>query len=458
MKNPAKLTTPEAIENQMKLEQLAMDMGISRYREALAEDGLGAVAPGKQLMKAALTPMIDAVTKWLEETGSGLASRNAASFHFLNGLDKEAIAWVTANVVLSRLQEQPKLVSMASMIALRLEQTVDLNSIAKANPRLAAKIAKRTAAMEADKNRMVFIRKGAEMVDAKLVNWDDTVRVRLGTLLIEMFCRSTGLAVVETRIMGRNTKSMYVRASESCMRWLEESHARCELLSPVRLPMVCMPRQWTTPFNGGYLTQGLRQPLVKTRNKGYLSTLKEWDMPWVYASVNALQDTEWAVNTVVYDVVRQLWENSSELGGLPSRTPMPLPTRNWAEGEEPDPAVLHAWKVDAAKTHEYNAKMTSKRVQMVQKLWAAEVMQQYGNRFHFVYNLDWRGRIYPVAPSLSPQGDDLSKAMLRFSHGVELGDDGAYSLATGLVGVLQTNPTFAKWLISPIPNEPPRPP
>jgi len=66
---------------------------------------------------------------------------------------------------------------------------------------------------------------------------------------------------------------------------------------------------------------------------------------------------------------------------------------------------------------------------LVQKLWAAEVMISKGNRFHYVYNLDWRGRIYPVAPSLSPQGDDVSKALLRFSKGVRLGDDGAYWLA-----------------------------
>lgn len=424
-----KLTTPEAIESQLQLEELSMNMGIAKYRAALAEDGLNAVTPGKQLMKAAITPMVEAVTNWLAATADGLASRNAASFHFLNGIDKEAIAWVTANCILSKLHERPYVANVASMIAMRLEQTINLDAIAQVNPRLADKIAKRTSAMEADKNRMVFIRKGAELVDAKLVAWDDVVRVRLGTLLVEMFAQSTGLVAVETQIRGKNTRAMHIRATESCLKWLEESHARCELLSPMRLPMVCMPRNWTTPFGGGYLTTGLRQPLVKTRNRGYLTTLKEHDMPWVYAAVNALQDTEWSINKGVYDMVTMLWEQSSSVGGLPSRIAAPLPSKRWNDGEEPTPEVLHAWKVDAAKVHEANHKTVSKRVQLVQKLWTAEVMLERGNRFHFVYNLDWRGRIYPVAPSLSPQGDDMSKAMLRFSRGVALGSDGAYWLA-----------------------------
>lgn len=426
---PSKLTTPQCIQKQENLEQLSIDMGIQKYREVLARDGNEGLPPGKQLIKAAMDPMVKALAAWKETTREGLASRNAASFYFLDDIDNEVIAWIAANCCLSRLHEMPKVASLASHIALRLEGTVNLDEIAKAEPKLADKMASKIKTMDQDKNRMVFIRKGAEKAGIKVVQWDDTVRIRLGTLLIEMFAQHTGLVVVDTVVRGKGTKAMHLRPSESCRMWLEESHARCELLTPVRLPMVCMPRHWTNPFNGGYLTRNLRQPLVKTRNKGYLSTLKEWDMPWVYASVNALQDTEWAVNLEVYEVVKELWESSRTDGGIPSRQDLPLPSRNWDEQSLPDEGALHAWKVGAAKTYEANAKLTSKRVQLVQKLWTAEVMAEQGNRFHFVYNLDWRGRIYPVAPSLSPQGDDVSKALLRFSKGMALGDDGAYWLA-----------------------------
>jgi DNA-directed RNA polymerase, mitochondrial len=423
------LTSELRVESQLKLETECLDLGITKYREALAADGTGDLPPGQQLIKAAMRPLIEALVEWLAETGKGLASRNAGVYHFVNTLTPEAVAWITASVAISILHQRPSVQDVAVAIALRMEQAINIDAIIAANPALGAKVTKRIRAMNAEHNRLVFIRRGLEMVDVKVIQWDNTVRVRVGTLLVQMFAQSTGLVSVDVVTQARRSTTV-VRPSESCRRWLEESHARCELLSPVRMPMVCYPHQWTNPFNGGYLTKELRQPLVKTRNRGYLTQLKEWDMPWVYASVNALQDTAWSVNEVVYGILKELWQSERTVGGLPAREDLPLPARSFTEGDPTvDPAVLHAWKVDAAKTYELNARTVSKRLQLVQKLWSAEKLIEYGNVFHFVYNLDWRGRIYPVASSLSPQGDDSAKALLRFARGVPLGGDGAYWLA-----------------------------
>ena len=425
----SKLTARANIEAQLELEAHSVRLGVEKYRAILAEDGNASLPPGQQLLKAAMLPMVEALRGWLEETRNGLASRNAGVFYFLDGLDPEAVAFITAQSCLSRLHEEPRVVNCALLITERLEETINLDAIAQANPKLADKISKRVAAMSYDRNRIAFIRKGAELVDVKVIKWDESAKVRVGSLLIEMFAQATGLIAIESEQLGARREVMRIRPTESCRRWLEQSHARCELLSPVRLPMVCMPRHWTNPFNGGYLTKELRQPLVKTRNKGYLSTLKDWDMPWVYAAVNALQDTQWAVNERVYEVVRELWEGSRVEAGLPSRDDLPLPAKSWGPDDQPDPAVLKAWKVEAAKVYEKNQRLVSKRVQVIQKLNVCEEMMARGNRFHYVYNLDWRGRMYPVASALSPQGDDVSKGLLRFGEGHRLGDDGAYWLA-----------------------------
>jgi DNA-directed RNA polymerase len=423
------LTTHARIEAQHELETLSVEMGIARYRASLADGGDTAVSAGQQLMKAALQPMEDALKKWLDETAAGLASRSASLFHFINQLEPVTVAWLTGQGALGQLSTRPPLARLSVSLALQLEGAVNMDAICKANPKLGEKMGKRMAGMSTDRNKALFIRKGAEMVDVKVVQWDDTVRVRVGALLLTMFAESTGLIAIETLVIGGGKTQATVRPTESCRRWLEESHARCELLNPVRLPMVCAPRDWTNPFNGGYLTHRLRQPLVKTRNKTYLASLKAWDMPLVYASVNALQATEWAVNTDTYMVAKALWENNRSEAGVPSRENLPLPARAWAEGTEPDPDALHAWKVEAARTYEANAKLESKRLQAVQKLWVAEMMLERGNRFHYVYNLDWRGRMYPVGPALTPQGDDLAKGLLRFSKSQPLGEEGAYWLA-----------------------------
>lgn len=416
-------------ELQQELEVLSVERGVARYREALAKNGTSAVSAGAQLIKAAMQPMEQALKSWLEETAQGLASRSASLYHFINQLDTLPTSWITAHAALNLLHERPPLTRVALQVASAMEQAVNVDAIAKANPKLAAKVAKQIERMGAERNKAVFIRKGGELADVKMVQWDDAVRVRIGTLLLTMFVESTGLVAIETMPIGRGKTQTVLRPTESCRRWLDVSHARCELLAPDRLPMVYPPKPWTNPFNGGYLSHALRQPLVKTRNKGYLTELKEWDMPWVYGAVNALQKTEWAVNTAVYEVMVSLWESNRTDAGLPSREPLPLPAKGWGEGEEPSKEVLHAWKVDAARTYEENKRLESKRLQFSQKLWVAEMMLERGNRFHYVYNLDWRGRMYPVGPALTPQGDDTAKALLRFSRGCELGENGAYWLA-----------------------------
>lgn len=423
------LTDTARRDQQVALENLSVELGVARYREALAQEGTGALPPGTQLIKAAMGPMIEALKGWLEETGAGLASRNAGVYYFINQLAPETSAWITAQTAIAHVEGRQPVTRAAMAVAANLEASINVEAITAANPALGKKVERQVAKMSADRNKLVFIRKGAELADVKVIQWEPATRVRIGTLLLELFARSTGLIAMDVVPTGRGKVQMVMRATEACTRWLEEAHARCELLSPVRLPMVCKPRDWTNPFNGGYLSPQLRQPMVKTRNKGYLTTLKDHDMPWVYAAVNTLQATEWAVNVQVYEVVKDLWESNREVASLPTREKLPLPAKTWAEGETPAPEVLHAWKVDAAKTYEANAKSESKRLQVVQKLWVAEMMMERGNRFHYVYNLDWRGRMYPVGPALTPQGDDLAKGMLCFSRGMALGADGAYWLA-----------------------------
>lgn len=429
MQNHA-ISSPEARqEAQLALEAHSVELGIAKYREALAAGGDTAVPAGQQLIKAAMQPMEAALKKWLETTEQGLASRSAGVFHFVNQLDPVVTTWLTASTVISLLHERPTVMKVAQSICVALEGTLTMEGITKEQPALAAKMVKALEGMDSNTKKGVWIRKGGSLAGVKVIQWDTSVRLRVGTLLLHLFSESTGLVAEELVITGLKDRATFVRATESCRRWMEESHARCELLSPRRLPMVCPPRAWTNPFNGGYLTKALRQPLVKTRNRGYLTELKEWDMPWVYASVNALQETAWSVNVPVYETVKQLWEASSDLAALPPREPLPLPHKSWAEGEEPAPEVLHAWKVDAAKVYEANAQLDSKRQQVVQKLWVSEMMMERGNEFHYVYNLDWRGRMYPVGPALTPQGDDVAKALLCFTEGFHLGNDGAYWLA-----------------------------
>jgi DNA-directed RNA polymerase len=51
------------------------------------------------------------------------------------------------------------------------------------------------------------------------------------------------------------------------------------------------------------------------------------------------------------------------------------------------------------------------------------------DEFYLPFNIDFRGRMYPLSDYLSPQGDDLSKALLQFARKKPLGPEGWKALA-----------------------------
>jgi DNA-directed RNA polymerase len=416
-------------ELQAEYEALSIEEGVQAYRRALAEQGNTAVTAGQELLKAAMRPMEEALVTWMGECSKGVPSKSASLYYFMDMLDPLTVTFTVARAVISSLHRAPSVSTEAIALCLDLEASINMEAISKASPHLGKRMAQKLADYVEGRNRAVFVRKGGERADVKMVQWDDGVRLRLGTLLIQMFADSTGLVSIDTIAKSRTQRVTIIRPTESCRKWLEVSHARCELLCPVFRPMLCPPRDWTSPFNGGYITPKMRRPLVKTRNRAYLTELKEWDMPNVYAAVNALQATSWAINEGIFEVARDLWEAGSTTAGLPSRGEVELPAKSWTEDETPEETILQTWKVAAARAYEANTKLSSKRIQVCQKLTMCEEQMERGNQFHFVYNMDWRGRLYPVSGALNPQGDDLAKALLRFNKGTPLGSEGAYWLA-----------------------------
>lgn len=426
-------TLDPKVAQQLALESETLADAARKYREMLREEGHGNTRPGLELMRAALAPTAEKLRVWIEDVKKGRPDfvELVESVQFLDQFEPEVLAWCVARTVISSLHERPEVKTVARRTARMLAEELNVEAILEAQPALGKRIAEK-ANKYAGRGRAVFIRRGTELADVEYIKWDDVTEQRVGTALVKAFCDASGLVVMETVKRARDEQHLVLLPTEECAAWLENKHAGCELLTPMALPMVCPPRPWTKPTNGGYLTPKMRKPMIKTRNNGYLSELKQWDMPHVYAAVNALQDTRWSVNESVYRVVKTLWESDRPIGGLPSRAGEPLPAKSWAEGEEPNKEVLKAWKQRAAQVYGINAAASSKRLQLTQKLWVAEKMMELGNEFHFVYNLDWRGRAYPVAAGLSPQGDDVAKGLLQFAEAVPLGENGAYWLAVHL--------------------------
>ena len=81
------------------------------------------------------------------------------------------------------------------------------------------------------------------------------------------------------------------------------------------MPSTEIPKQWTTPEDGGYWTEEMPQlDLVKIRNKRFKQELENFRMPEVYQAINTMQSTAFRINKFVLGVMQFAWDNQKHWG------------------------------------------------------------------------------------------------------------------------------------------------
>ena len=150
----------------------------------------------------------------------------------------------------------------------------------------------------------------------------------------------------------------------------------------------------------------------------YINALKDRDLSLEYQCVNALQKTPWRINEFVVDTLRQCWDSGQSWEGLPPRDNLALPKYPFSKEpkylNDEETIVFKAFKSERNKIHSYNNKSMSKRIQVERTIQLAEQYKDI-EKMWYVWQLDFRGRKYPVESFLSPQNADYSKALLEFS-------------------------------------------
>jgi len=269
--------------------------------------------------------------------------------------------------------------------------------------------------------RHVYAVRQADRIEDGWKRWVRTDRLHVGIKLLDICMASVGIVGLEHQKVGKMKSMKFVKALPETLDWIEKKSEVIQYLRPVYEPMIVQPRDWSTPFDGGYISSNIRPlRMVKTKNKAYLDELKNIDMPLVYEAVNTLQRTAWQINTPVLEVLQHLWDSGSTLGALPPKAGRELPVKPHDIATNED--AKKEWRAQAARTHMHNIKIFGQRISFNMTLGIAS---RYGKfrRIYMPYQLDFRGRIYAV-PHLNPQGSDYQKALLRFANGKPLGEEG----------------------------------
>lgn len=409
---------------QLQLEEEMTKRGVEKYfRDAAKAVESGreeGTAYGQAILSGKLDVLAQAIQEWKVETSKGNASRWAIAYNLVKDVDDHTLAFLTLKNVLAGISGLRTLQFVGVAIGTAIEDELRFSEIREVERKKYDKIIKGAKKRSSYHYKHMYAVRQAERID-EWKKWVRTDRLHLGIKMLDILMATLGLVEITHQKVEKNQSVKYVRALPETLEWIDKKSDVASLLRPVYEPMVVQPKDWTDPWEGGYLSSYIKPlKLVKTKSRAYLDELKHTDMPIVYEAINTLQRTAWQINSQVYKVMTELWESGSTLGGMPPRNgiDMPVVPHDIETNEE----AKKLFRIATAKAHMHNLSLTGQRIAFSITLSIAKRYEKY-RRLFMPYQMDFRGRIYAV-PHLNPQGSDAAKGLLRFANGKPLGEEG----------------------------------
>ncbi|CAO3597864.1 unnamed protein product [Absidia cylindrospora] len=138
----------------------------------------------------------------------------------------------------------------------------------------------------------------------------------------------------------------------------------------------------------------------------------------VLKGLDVLGSTKWRVNKNVFDVVLDAWNSKKAVADIPPAITesAPLPEKPW--DYDTDPKAKLDWVTRVKQEKNYH----SLRCDVNYKVETARAFLNLP--MYFPHNMDFRGRAYPMPPTLNHFGNDLCRGLLCFDEAKPLGESG----------------------------------
>ena len=424
-------TAEQKMRRQLELEQDMIQRGITRYRNAQEKARQSgndtSMSPVNNLLKACIEPVSKGIREFLEAANTGKSGRRTGAVKHLRGVDPDVAALISCRVILDRIAASATSeLEVVLAIGRGIEDEMHLKAFEAEAPKLFKTLAKNVTT-HARHRRRVFIHSMNKM-QIEWESWSKVDHTKVGMVMLTLFKERTNL-IARVHFNQKGKTRYQIQATEETLSYLQDKHARAELLSPSYLPTIIPPKPWTGMFSGGYHSNLQTLPMVKGRgnNSNTLEDLRNHfdDMKPLVDGLNTIQATPWCINKPILEVLTELWDQGHEVAGLPQRNDFPLPARVVPQDLKKEDMTefqreqFKAWGVKASRVYEKNKKLASKRLQMAAGLAVAEQFVDESEIF-FPHQVDFRSRAYPTPLFLTPQGDDRQKALLTLAEGKTL--------------------------------------
>jgi DNA-directed RNA polymerase len=413
----------DLFKEQSEIEARMSDRGIERYKRLSAEARADGEATRSKAVQTVLDSAVESVSKaivaFTDKAKKGGGGRRHTAIKHLAGIDPSEAAFVTLRILLDGIAKDVPVTPLATSIGRTLELEARMNHLESTQSAYVRKVmSDLEGRTDHTRHRRAVLSKVLREKGDKWEAWGERDNLHTGLKLMELVVEATGLFIIRTDRIGKKTVTV-LAVTDRFQAWLHSLDTRFALMTPEYLPCVIPPKDWTGFLDGGYHTDALAYPpsFVKTSCRRHKDALKRADLSKVQAAVNAIQQTPWAVNLRVLEVARTLIEEGRPMAGLPDMENLPLPTQ---PGDiDTNEVALKDWKREAARTYDSNRRLTGRRVGVLKSLQIAMEFADY-DAIYFPYQLDFRGRVYPIPQGLNPQGNDLAKGLLHFAEGEAL--------------------------------------
>lgn len=427
-----KHTYAELLEIQIRHEQEMLDKGVSKYRKnvikAQANGQESDTQHGSLLMKQTIDKLIVGVDAYILESLSGDAGKHATAAAILSTLDTEVCCYVALKSVINSLTTRVTMTNVCVQIGQNIHDQ-HLCDEFKLHNKLWFKstmdyMAKRKASRI---HRKMTLRKAADKANTTYNTWSTPELYHIGAKLVDLIIRTTGMVFIDKVHTGRHRVTHYLSATPEILDWVRQLNTLNETLTPEALPFVIPPKNRKTIMSEVMHSTiwKKRLPLIKTRNRQLLEELDgDTDLQQTIDAVNILQNTPFRINKRITKLQRICWESGQSWGGIPQWDDIlmplsPFPNTPTHTLDEEQKITLFKHKKACQQVHERNASALSKKIAFERSLIVAERFAKYSELF-FIYQTDYRGRIYPVAQFLSPQGSSVIKAQMVLANGAPI--------------------------------------
>lgn len=413
--------------NQLELEQEMADGGrakaLSRFREneeaASAHDNPYAQA----LYRRYILPMRDAIKLYVGTKKRGVASKNKG---LLRDEDPLTLAFIAIRGLMDACLEQTevKLAATAVSLGRTVYGEVLLRHFEDCNDELYNTLVRdlERRLTKSERHRMAVFQSSAEKDGIVLPRWDVGTKSDVGSLLIGI---AADLGFIDiTLVKPKKGKTVNMLSLSDVARDIVVNiRGYVAGLMPTVLPCVEQPKDWLTPNDGGWHSSAMRRVTpCMIRGRNYADPE---DVPsMVLDGLNACQSTKWQINERVLEVAQIAYQKFDVQDILVSDQRHNSPDKplwmqenediKFADMTEEQRTEFKEWCAEKREWYTETKVRGAKAGRSTEALSIAERFK--GRPIWFVYTADYRGRFYASARGVSPQGNDLGKALLEF-HG-----------------------------------------